>query len=163
MPSAPKANAAAIEAPSTNPPAAMIGTSTSARTNGKSTMLATSRGFLNPPPSPPSTTSPSTPQDTAFLAAARLGTTWKTVNPPAFNSSVYRSGLPADVVTNFTPWSITKRTISGSRTKACAILTPKGLSVSSRIFCISIRIASSSPDEVSMIPSPPELLTADAN
>src|SRR4029434_10559750 len=31
-------------------------------------MLATSRGFLKPPPSPPSTISPSTPHSTAFNA-----------------------------------------------------------------------------------------------
>ena len=87
-PSAPKAKAAAMERPSTKPPAAMMGTSTWERTKGSSTMLATSRGFLKPPPSPPSTTKPSTPQATAFLAAPRLGTTWKTVRPAFFNSSV---------------------------------------------------------------------------
>ena len=33
-------------------------------------MVATSRGFLKPPLSPPSTTSPSTPASTAFCAAS---------------------------------------------------------------------------------------------
>ena len=56
-----------------------------------------------PPPSPPSTTSPSTPHSTAFIAAPRLGTTWNTVSPADLSCSVYRSGLPAEVVTNFTP------------------------------------------------------------
>src|SRR4051812_2552949 len=51
----------------------------------------------------------------------------------------------------------------GSRTNAWAMLTPKGLSVRSRIFSISIRTWSSSPDDVSMIPSPPALDTADAS
>ena len=72
-------------------------------------------------------------------------------------------GLPAEVVTKRTPSSTTKRTMSGSRTKACAMLTPKGRSVSSRILRISPRITSSSPEEVSMIPSPPALETAEAS
>ena len=40
-PSAPRANAAAIDAPSVMPPAAMIGTSTRERTNGNSTIVLT--------------------------------------------------------------------------------------------------------------------------
>ncbi len=62
-----------------------------------------------------------------------------------------------------TPWSITNDTIAGSRTNACAMFTPNGLSVSVRIFLISSRIASSSPDDVSMMPSPPAFDTADAS
>ncbi len=53
------------------PPAAITGTSTCEQTSGSSTIVATSRGFLNPPPSPPSTTSPSTPASTAFSAARK--------------------------------------------------------------------------------------------
>jgi hypothetical protein len=75
-PSAPSANAAAMVAPSVIPPAAMIGTSTWLRISGNNTIDATGVGDLNPPPSPPSTTSPSTPASTAFLAAANVGTTW---------------------------------------------------------------------------------------
>ena len=43
-------------------------------------------------------------------------------------------GSPADVVTNVTPFSATKSTMLGSRTNSCAMFTPNGLSVSSRIF-----------------------------
>ena len=87
-PSAPRAKAAAIEAPSQMPPAAMIGTSSFARTSGSSTKVETGRGFLKPPPSPPSTTRPSTPASTAFCAARRVGTTWKTVRPASFSARV---------------------------------------------------------------------------
>ena len=162
-PSAPRAKAAAIERPSVMPPAPMTGTSTWEHTSGRSTIEATSRGFLNPPPSPPSTTRPSTPASTAFRAARSVGTTWNTVSPAAFSCSVYRVGSPAEVVTNFTPWSMTKSTMAGSRTNSWAMFTPKGWSVRSRIFSISPRTASSSPDDVSMMPRPPALETADAS
>jgi hypothetical protein len=74
--------------PSVMPPAAMIGTSTAARTSGSRTMEATSRGFLKPPPSPPSTTRPSTPASIALRAPLSVGTTWKTVSPAAFSWAV---------------------------------------------------------------------------
>src|SRR5262249_45167235 len=51
----------------------------------------------------------------------------------------------------------------GSRTKACAMFTPKGRLVSSRMRRISPRIASSSPDEVSMMPNAPAFDTAAAS
>ena len=82
------------------------------------------------------------------------------MSPAALSAPVYFVGLPADVVTNFTPWSATNSTIDGSRTKAWAMLTPKGLSVRSRILRISSRMMSSSPDDVSMIPIAPALDTA---
>ena len=75
-PSAPSAKAAAMLRPSAMPPAAITGTSTFEQTSGSSTMVATSRGFLKPPPSPPSTTRPSTPASIAFSAARSDGTTW---------------------------------------------------------------------------------------
>jgi hypothetical protein len=96
-------------------------------------------------------------------AASSDGTTWKTVSPAALSCAVYLRGSPAEVVTNFTPCSTTKSTIVGSRTKSWAMLTPKGRSVRSRILRISSRIASSSPEEVSMMPRPPALETADAS
>ena len=161
-PSAPRAKAAAIVAPSMIPPAAMIGTSTRERTSGSSTIVATGVGLLKPPPSPPSTTSPSTPASTAFSAAASVGTTWYTVSPASLSTLVYLVGEPADVVTNLTPWSITNSAMFGSRTKAWAMLTPNGRSVRSRIRRISSLTASSSPDEVSMIPQAPAWETADA-
>ena len=162
-PSAPSAKQAAMVAPSQTPPAAMIGTPTFSRTSGSSTMLITGCGFLKPPPSPPSTISPSTPASTAFIAAFSVGTTWNTVRPAAFSGAQYLAGSPAEVVTNLIPSPMTKSTIEASRTKAWAMFTPNGLSVSWRILRISSRIASSSPDEVSMIPSPPALETAEAS
>src|SRR5262249_13552439 len=91
------------------------------------------------------------------------GTTWNTVRPAPFNVAVYFVGSPAEVVTNFTPWSITKSTMAGSRTNSWAMFTPNGASVRSRILRISSRTASSSPEEVSMIPRPPAFDTADAS
>ena len=70
------------------PPAAMIGTSTAARTAGSNTIVAAPFGSLNPPPSTPSTTRPSTPASTALWAAATVGTTWNTVRPAAFSADV---------------------------------------------------------------------------
>ena len=77
---------------------------------------------------------------------------------------MYRVGLPAEVVTNRTPWPMTKSTMTvGSDTNAWAMLTPKGLSVRSFILAISSRMASSSPEDVSMMPMAPALETADAS
>ena len=126
-------------------------------------MVATSRGFLKPPPSPPSTTSPSTPASIAFWAPRSVGTTWKTVRPACLRRAQYLAGSPAEVVTNLTPCSTTKSTMPGSRTNACAMLTPKGLSVRSRILRISSRISSRRPEEVSMMPIAPALETAEAS
>jgi hypothetical protein len=150
-------------APSVIPPAAMIGTSTLDRTSGSSTMVDTGVGLLNPPPSPPSTTNPSTPASTALSAAARVGTTWYTVSPAALSTPVYFVGEPADVVTNLIPWAITNSAIDGSRTNAWAMFTPNGRSVRSRILRISSLTASSSPDDVSMMPQAPARLTAAAS
>ena len=86
-PSAPSARAAAIVGPSTNPPAAITGTSTLETTSGRSTIVDTGRGLLKPPPSPPSTMRPSTPASTAFSAPVRLGTTWKTVRPASLSGT----------------------------------------------------------------------------
>ncbi len=162
-PSAPSANAAAMLRPSQMPPAAITGTSTCEHTSGSRTIDATSRWFLNPPPSPPSATMPSTPASMAFNAAWRFGTTWNTVIPASCRASVNRCGSPADVVANRTPWSCTNSTMPGSRTNACAMFTPKGLSVRSRILAISSRTSSSRPDDVSMIPSAPAFETAEAS
>ena len=73
------------------------------------------------------------------------------------------SGFPADVVTKRTPWSWTKSTMLASRTSICAMFTPKGLSVRSRMVRISSLTWSSCPEDVSMIPSAPALLTAEAS
>ena len=104
-PSAPSANAAAIERPSAIPPAATIGTSSFDAMSGSSTIDVTSRGFLKPAPSLPSTTSPSTPASTARWAPFSVGTTWNTISPASLRIGPYLSGDPADVVTNSTPSS----------------------------------------------------------
>src|ERR1019366_5129613 len=97
----------------------MTGRSNAEVTDGRRTIDDTGRGFLNPPPSPPSTISPSTPASTALAAARRVGTTWNTVRPASFSEAVYLVGLPADVVTKVTPWAMTKSTMAvGSATKA---------------------------------------------
>ncbi len=131
--------------------------------SGSSTIVDAPVGALKPPPSLPSTTRPSTPASTAFNAPRNDGTTWKTVMPASFNALVNFVGSPADVVTNVTPFSATKSTMPGSRTKSCAMLTPNGLSVRSRILAISSRTSSSRPDDVSMMPRPPAFETADAS
>ena len=74
-PSAPMANAPAIDKPSEIPPAAIMGMSTRERINGNKTIVETGLGFLKPPPSPPSTINPSTPASMAFSAMSSVGTT----------------------------------------------------------------------------------------
>jgi hypothetical protein len=85
------------------------------------------------------------------------------MSPASFRIDVYFVGEPAEVVTNSTPCSITNSAIDGSRTNAWAMLTPNGRSVSSRILRISSFTASSSPDDVSMIPQAPARDTAEAS
>src|SRR5262249_48020966 len=162
-PSAPNTIAAAIDTPSQMPPAAMIGTSTCDAINGNNTIVDAPVGALNPPPSLPSTPRPSTPASTALHAPRSEGTTWNTVMPLSLSAAVYFIGLPAEVVTNVTPCSATKSTMDSSRTKSCAMFTPNGLSVRSRILAISPRMTSSSPDDVSMMPMAPAFDTAEAS
>ena len=163
-PSAPMARAAAIEGPSTMPPAAMIGTSKRLAISGTSTRVDAPSAFLNPPPSAPSTTRPSTPAAIAFSAPRSVGTTWNTVMPRSFNCGASADGSPAEVVTNEISFLVTKSTMPGrSRMNIWARFTPNGLSVSVRIAAISPLMVSRSPEDVSMIPSPPALETADAS
>ena len=154
-PSAPSAKAAAIVRPSQMPPAAMTGTSTFEQTSGSSTIVATSRGFLKPPPSPPSTTRPSTPASTAFRAAASVGHDVEDGEPGVLQlRRVLASGRRPS---GHELHALVDHEVddAGSRTKSWAMFTPKGLSVRSRILRISSRTASSSPDDVSMMPRPP--------
>ena len=162
-PSAPMANAAAIVGPSQIPPAAIMGTSVRSRISGSRTMVDTGRGFLKPPPSPPSTTKPSTPASKAFIAMSRVGTTWKTLIPASWKTRVHKSGLPEEVVTNLMPCSITKSITLVPFTNASATFIPKGLSVISCILATSPLIASKSPEDVSIIPIAPAFDTAEAS
>jgi len=56
-----------------------------------------------------------------------------------------------------------KLTMPASRTNASATFTPKGFVVSTRIFSISPFTASSSPEDVSIMPMPPAFDTAEAS
>ncbi|CAB4826143.1 unannotated protein [freshwater metagenome] len=161
-PSAPSANAAAMERPSAMPPAAIIGRPTRLAMRGSSTIDVTSRGFLNPAPSLPSTTSPSTPESTALSAPLSDGTTWKTVSPAAFRVLVCFSGEPAEVVTKRMPSSTIMSMIRMSCTKAIGRFTPNGLSVRSRVRRMSSR-TSSIPSEPGTRPIAPALATAETS
>ena len=95
-------------------------------------MDVTSRGFLNPAPSLPSTTSPSTPASTACCAPFSVGTTWKTMRPASFSTAAYLSGDPADVVMKLDPSSTIIWMMAGSWMKAIGRFTPNCFDVSSR-------------------------------
>ena len=72
------------------------------------------------------------------------------------------AGLPADVVTNLTPELQTNFSIASSRRNRIGRLTPNG-KFSAFILLISTWQASVSPEEVSMMPSPPARDTAEAS
>ena len=74
----------------------------------------------------PSTTRPSTPASTAFMAPRRVGTTWKTVSPASLSWVVKRLGSPAEVVTKRTPCVDHESSMTeSSRTRFWAMFTPK--------------------------------------
>ena len=79
--------------------------------------------------------------------------------PAAFSGAMNLAGLPAEVVTKRMPASQTKRSIASSLRKRIGRLTPKGRPLAT-MARISRWQASVSPDEVSMIPSPPARETA---
>jgi len=85
------------------------------------------------------------------------------MRPAALSVGSSFAGEPAEVVTNFTPDFATRSTIRGSRMNSSGRFTPNGLSVSSFIFAISARQTSTSPLDVSMMPNPPALETAEAS
>ena len=80
--------------------------------------------------------------------------------PAAFNGARNFAGDPAEVVTNLTPLSQMKRTIASSFRNRIGRLTPNGAVVRSPILRISAWQFAVSPDDVSMMPSPPALHTA---
>ena len=163
-PSAPSANAAAIETPSAIPPAATIGTSTFAAISGSSTIDDAPSGVLEAAAFDALDHEPvDSGGDRLDARRAASGTTWKTVIPASLSCGTSFAGSPADVVTKRTPLSTMKSTIDRSRTNSWATFTPQGRSVRSRIFAISTRTSSSWPDDVSMIPMPPAFETADAS
>src|SRR5258708_39989446 len=82
--------------------------------------------------------------------------------PAAFSGAMNFAGLPADVVTNLTPELQTNFSIASSRRNRIGRLTPNGR-FSAFILLISAWQASVSPDEVSMMPSPPARDTAEAS
>jgi hypothetical protein len=79
--------------------------------------------------------------------------------PASFSGPTNLAGLPAEVVTNFTPLSQTKRSMASSLRNRIGRLTPNGRPLSA-ILRISALQVSVSPDEVSMTPNPPARETA---
>src|SRR5260370_42167533 len=82
--------------------------------------------------------------------------------PAPFSGAMNFAGLPADVVTNLTPELQTNFSIASSRRNLIGRLTPNGR-VNAFIWLISAWQASGSPDEGSMMPSPPARETPDAS
>ena len=130
--------------------------------SGSRTIDVTSRGFLKPAPSLPSTTSPSTPASTARCAPFSVGTTWNTIRPASLRIGPYLSGDPADVVTNSTPSSTIICTMSGSRRNASGRFTPNGFDVSSRVRRMSSRVTAV-PSDPGISPIAPASDTAATN
>src|ERR1700716_3229203 len=85
------------------------------------------------------------------------------MRPAALSVGKSLAGEPAEVLTNFTPLAATRSTIRGSRMNRIGRLTPNGLRGSSFILAISARHLSTSPLDVSMMPSPPAWETAEAS
>ena len=102
------------------------------------------------------------PASTHFSAASTVGTAWYTVMPASFSGAMNLAGLPAEVVTNFTPDAHTKRSMASSFKKRMGRFTPNGRP-SALILVISAWQLAVSPDEVSMMPSPPARDTAEAS
>src|ERR1700716_878917 len=82
--------------------------------------------------------------------------------PALFSGAMNFAGLPADVVTNWTPELQTNFNIASSRRNRMGKLTPNGR-FSAFIFLIPAGQAWVSPDEVSMMPRPPARDTAEAS
>ena len=162
-PSAPSVKAAAMVRPSTMPPAAIIGTSTFSQHQRQQHHRRHSRGFLKPPPSPPSTTRPSTPASIARNAVFSVGTTWNTVRPASLSWRQIFRGSPAEVVTNFTPWSTMNFDDAGIAHEGVGDVHPERLVGQLAHLGDLLLDASSSPDEVSMMPMPPAFETAEAS
>ena len=142
------------------PPAAITGIFTASATCGTSTIVVSSP--ICPPASHPSATTASAPQRSIRLASATDATTGITLTPAAFQSAMYFSGLPAPVVTTFTPSStITFATFSDSGFISI-ILTPNGLSVSFFVSRICSLTHSAGAPPAAISPRPPALDTAAA-
>ena len=161
-PSAPSAIAASIALPEPMPPAAINGSEMASRTCGMSAKVVVSSLPLWPPASKPSATTASTPASSHFLANLLLDTTCATFMPASWKRAVYFFGLPAEVNTIFTPFSMMismRRSISGY---ISGMLMPQGLSVAAFILSMcSIRVSGCILPAPSS-PKPPALLTAAA-
>ena len=82
--------------------------------------------------------------------------------PASCSGAMNLDGLPADVVTNFTPLVQTNLSMASSLRKRIGRLTPKG-NPSAAMAVISAWQLAVSPEEVSMMPKPPARDTADAS
>ena len=83
--------------------------------------------------------------------------------PAAFSGAMNLAGLPAEVVTNLTPESQTKRSIASSLQESDRQVDAERQAAGALICAISRLAVSVSPDEVSMMPRPPARDTAEAS
>src|SRR3990167_1845334 len=82
--------------------------------------------------------------------------------PASLSWRMNLAGLPAEVVTNFTPLAQTNRSMASSLRKRMGKFTPNG-KPRAAILVISAWQLAVSPDEVSMMPKPPARDTAEAS
>ena len=105
----------------------------------------------------------STPRSSIFLAIFTFGITGNTFIPASFSLGIYSLGVPAPVVTIFTPSSMTTSMISGTFLFKNIKLTANGLSVNSFTLWISSRTCSGVSCPEANTPKPPALETAATN
>ena len=117
-----------------------------------------------PPDSVPSAMTASAPAFTRRLARMEAATTGKTFTPASFQAGMYLPGLPAPVVTTWTPSSMMIFAISSAQGFMSIRFTPKGLPVKllQMRICSRSKSAFSMPP-VAMTPRAPALEQAAAN
>jgi hypothetical protein len=93
---------------------------------------------------------------------ASVGTTWNTVSPAAFSCAVYLVGSPAEVVTNARPGRRRSRRSRVAHEGLGDVHAERLVGEVAHLADL-VAHASSSPDDVSMMPSPPAFDTADAS
>ena len=107
----------------------------------------------------PSATIASAPARSIILAIATEATTGITRIPASFHCFMYFAGLPAPVVTAFTPSSATTCATSSTCSLNSITFTPIGLSVISFALRISLRTHSAGAFAAPINPMPPAFET----
>ena len=102
------------------------------------------------------------PRFSTILASATEATTGITLIPASVHIGIYFVGVPAPVVTTFTPSSTTTFATSSTNGDIIIMFTPKGLSVISLHFLISARSCSPLEFIAAIIPRPPAFETPEA-